>query len=84
MIRHGDRTPDYEELRLSPTAIDSEKVFFPYGMKALTNVSNNEKIQYKIPCTFRSKNTSADLDRSLANLPQGIFLARVEGTILFI
>lgn len=37
VFRHGDRTPDHEELALYPAA-DGADVFFPYGKKALTNV----------------------------------------------
>lgn len=40
MIRHGDRTPDQEELDLMPSPkVNWTEVLFPYGMKALTNVS---------------------------------------------
>ncbi|KAJ0181701.1 hypothetical protein K1T71_002423 [Dendrolimus kikuchii] len=37
VFRHGDRTPDLEELDLYPTYEDKSKIFFPYGVKALTN-----------------------------------------------
>lgn len=37
VIRHGDRTPDNDELVLSPSTVPNEEVFFPYGTKALTN-----------------------------------------------
>ncbi|XP_049875552.1 venom acid phosphatase Acph-1-like [Pectinophora gossypiella] len=36
IFRHGDRTPDEEELAFTPT-IDYTNIFFPYGPKALTN-----------------------------------------------
>lgn len=40
VFRHGDRTPDQEELDLYPdAAVKSKDLFYPYGMKALTNVS---------------------------------------------
>lgn len=39
MFRHGDRTPDQEELDKFPGE-HNDKIFFPYGKKALTNVSN--------------------------------------------
>ncbi|XP_047545208.1 prostatic acid phosphatase-like [Vanessa atalanta] len=38
VFRHGDRTPDEEELKKFPTdTINYDKIFFPYGKKALTN-----------------------------------------------
>ncbi|XP_028155951.1 venom acid phosphatase Acph-1-like [Ostrinia furnacalis] len=37
IFRHGDRTPDEEELELYSTDSKYKDVFFPYGMKALTN-----------------------------------------------
>ncbi|CAG9099888.1 unnamed protein product [Plutella xylostella] len=38
IFRHGDRTPDQEELDLFPDAdIHDKDVFFPHGKKALTN-----------------------------------------------
>uniref|UniRef100_A0AAU6PBP9 acid phosphatase n=1 Tax=Comana monomorpha TaxID=1555636 RepID=A0AAU6PBP9_9NEOP len=38
MFRHGDRTPDQEEIALNPSSDQNSKnIFFPYGKKALTN-----------------------------------------------
>ncbi|KAL0894600.1 hypothetical protein ABMA27_013163 [Loxostege sticticalis] len=37
IFRHGDRTPDEEELVLFSTDPKYKEYFFPYGMKALTN-----------------------------------------------
>ncbi|XP_026757466.2 venom acid phosphatase Acph-1-like [Galleria mellonella] len=37
VFRHGDRTPDLEELDLYSHDANNKDVFFPYGMKALTN-----------------------------------------------
>ncbi|CAH1645065.1 unnamed protein product [Spodoptera littoralis] len=38
IFRHGDRTPDHEELALYPADnVLSDSIFFPYGKKALTN-----------------------------------------------
>ncbi|XP_013200569.1 venom acid phosphatase Acph-1 [Amyelois transitella] len=37
IFRHGDRTPDQEELDLLTKGEKHKDVFFPYGMKALTN-----------------------------------------------
>ncbi|KAM3962723.1 prostatic acid phosphatase [Aphomia sociella] len=37
IFRHGDRTPDIEEMDLYSTGENYKDVFFPYGMKALTN-----------------------------------------------
>ncbi|KPI93945.1 PREDICTED: venom acid phosphatase Acph-1-like [Papilio xuthus] len=37
IFRHGDRTPDQEELDKYPAEEKSEKLFFPFGKKALTN-----------------------------------------------
>ncbi|CAH0404685.1 unnamed protein product [Chilo suppressalis] len=37
IFRHGDRTPDLEELALYSTDEKYKDVFFPYGTKALTN-----------------------------------------------
>lgn len=36
VFRHGDRSPDLEELSLYPTD-HSNNIFFPFGVKALTN-----------------------------------------------
>ncbi|XP_059059431.1 venom acid phosphatase Acph-1-like [Achroia grisella] len=37
VFRHGDRTPDLEEMALYSHGDNYKDVFFPYGMKALTN-----------------------------------------------
>ncbi|KAL4703598.1 hypothetical protein ACJJTC_006775 [Scirpophaga incertulas] len=37
VFRHGDRTADQEELELYSNNLNYNDVFFPYGMKALTN-----------------------------------------------
>lgn len=37
VFRHGDRTPDEEELKKYPTDQKYDNIFFPYGTKALTN-----------------------------------------------
>lgn len=37
VFRHGDRTPDQEELDKFPADHNNENIFFPYGKKALTN-----------------------------------------------
>ncbi|XP_034828972.1 prostatic acid phosphatase-like [Maniola hyperantus] len=37
VIRHGDRTPDQEELDKFPGDNNNDNIFFPYGKKALTN-----------------------------------------------
>ncbi|CAK1549738.1 unnamed protein product [Leptosia nina] len=37
VFRHGDRTPDQEELDKYPSSDLDSSVFFPYGKKALTN-----------------------------------------------
>ncbi|VVC87702.1 unnamed protein product [Leptidea sinapis] len=38
VFRHGDRTPDQEELdKLPLKELNNEKLFYPYGKKALTN-----------------------------------------------
>ncbi|KAJ2944615.1 hypothetical protein O0L34_g3970 [Tuta absoluta] len=36
IFRHGDRTPDQEELDLYPE-VDNKNILFPFGAKALTN-----------------------------------------------
>ncbi|XP_028029190.1 prostatic acid phosphatase-like [Bombyx mandarina] len=39
VFRHGDRTPDQEELALFPSSTQGNKdLFYPYGLKALTNM----------------------------------------------
>ncbi|XP_041973717.1 venom acid phosphatase Acph-1-like [Aricia agestis] len=38
MFRHGDRTPDPEELDKFPAAHINSSVFYPYSLKALTNL----------------------------------------------
>ncbi|XP_023954747.1 prostatic acid phosphatase-like [Bicyclus anynana] len=37
VFRHGDRTPDQEELDKFPGDHNYDNIFFPYGKKALTN-----------------------------------------------
>ncbi|CAH3836012.1 unnamed protein product [Pieris brassicae] len=37
VFRHGDRTPDQEELDLYPLSGLDSTIFFPYGKKSLTN-----------------------------------------------
>ncbi|CAH2104858.1 unnamed protein product [Euphydryas editha] len=37
VFRHGDRTPDEEELKKYPMDQKYENIFFPYGTKSLTN-----------------------------------------------
>ncbi|XP_045511267.1 venom acid phosphatase Acph-1-like [Colias croceus] len=37
VFRHGDRTPDQEELDKFPSDQHYDNIFFPYGKKALTN-----------------------------------------------
>ncbi|XP_022116393.1 venom acid phosphatase Acph-1-like [Pieris rapae] len=38
VFRHGDRTPDQEELDKFPSSDLDPQIFFPYGKKSLTNI----------------------------------------------
>lgn len=39
VFRHGDRTPDVEEMELYPDDPNIANKFLPFGLKSLTNVS---------------------------------------------
>ncbi|KAI5632820.1 histidine phosphatase superfamily (branch 2) domain-containing protein [Phthorimaea operculella] len=45
IFRHGDRTPDQEELDLYPE-IDNKNILFPFGPKALTN--KGKQLSYRV------------------------------------
>ncbi|GBP59748.1 Venom acid phosphatase Acph-1 [Eumeta japonica] len=72
IFRHGDRTPDDEELDLNQGQEQKTKNYFPYGLKALTNVPWALDSAFHPTCSFNfATNYGFNLDEAEAGKMRG-------------